>query len=131
MLAGRVIDQHHGETELPGPVHGLEPEYAGGGLLTASYHARNELRVAAVYHVDQVSSVVDYDVRRRLDDFPDAPEVLLVARPVEGEHLEPLVREGGGDIVLGAERIAAGHVHLGPAGGEDLAQMRRLRLKMN
>ena len=131
MLALGVVDQHHGDGELVLAVETLEAEDSGGGLFAAADHLRDELREIRVQGVDEVASVIDDDVGAGGDDFPAVAFVLLGGGVVPCEDVEALVHEGGGDVVLGGEGIAAGDVHVGAAGRQDLAEVRGLRLEVD
>ena len=50
---------------------------------------------------------------------------------MDGKDVEAFVNQRGGYVVLGAQRIGAGDVHIGPAGGQHLAKMGRLGLQMH
>ncbi len=112
-------------------VHGFETQDAGRGLFAASYHPRNQMPVLCVDGVDQVSAVVDDEVRPGFDDPVDPPFIFLRAGSMYGEDVEAFMDQGGGDIVLSGEGIASGDEHLRPSMGEDFAKVGCLGLKMD
>ena len=131
MLAGGVVDQHHRESKLSGAVHLAQAENACGRFFAAADHLRDQVAVFRVHHVDQVAAVVNDDVRGGFQDAADAVFILFGAGAVDGEDVEAFVHEGGCDIVLGAQGIAAGDEHLRAAGGEHFAQVGRLGFEMD
>ena len=50
---------------------------------------------------------------------------------MDGENVEPLMDKGGGDVVLGGQRIASSDEHLGTTIGENLAKACCLGFKMD
>ncbi len=131
VLACRIVYEHHRELKTLGGIHLPEPEYACRGLLAASDDIGNQFRKVLVNHGHEISAVIDDDVRTGLDDTPDASLIFLGSRPMDCKDIEPFMDEGRSDIVLSRERIASGDEHLSSSLGKDLAQMRRLRLKMD
>ena len=79
----------------------------------------------------QVSPVVDDDVGTHFQHFSDIVEILFLVAAVDGEDIQALVYQRGGHVVLGAQGVGTGDVHIGPAGGQHLAQMRRLGFQMH
>ena len=130
MLAVGIVDEHHREEELLLGVEGDEAVYACGGLLAAAYDVRNELGELAVDAGNQVASIVDDDVRADFKHAADVGLILLGSGSVPGEDIQTRVVEGCRNVVLGGEGIAAGDVHLRTAGGEHLAKVGRLGLKV-
>ena len=131
MLAVSIIDQHHGELELLGIVHGLQPEDACSGLLASAYDIGNQMPVFGMDHVHQVASVIDDDVRTRFNDLADTVHVFLFRSPVDSKDIEPLVDECGRDIILGGKRVASGDEHLRTAFCQNFTKMSGLGLQMH
>ena len=131
VLAVRVVHEHHREPQGAGPVHRLQAKDAGGRLLTAADHVRDEFRELLVHQRHQVSPVVDDDVRAHLQHAAEVRLVLVHGGPVDGEHVQPFMDQRGRHVVLRGQRIAAGGVHFGAAGGQAQAQARRLRLHVD
>ena len=82
-------------------------------------------------HPDEVSPVVDDQVRTGFQDPPEIRFILLRSGAVDGEDVHPLPHECGGDVVLGREGVAAGHIHLGAAFRKDLAEVGGLGFEMD
>ena len=101
VLAGGVVHKHHREPQPPLPVHRLEAENSGRGLLAATDDIRDELRITLVDHRDEVSAVIYDDVRAALDDSPDAVFIFLRGRPMDSEDVQPLMHKSRSNIVLG------------------------------
>ena len=131
MLAVCVIDQHHGELQLAGGVHGPQAQDAGSGFLAAANYVLKQLGVFVMQGGYQVSPVVNDDVGANLQHFPDIIEILFLVTAVYGKHVQSFVNQGGGYVVLGAQRVGAGDVHLGATGGQHLAEVGRLGLQMH
>ena len=131
VLAVRVVHEHHRELQGTGAVHRLEAQDAGGRLLAAADHVRDQVRELLVHQRHQVSPIVDDDVRAHFQHAAEVRLVLLHRGAVDGEHVQPCMGQSGRHVVLGGQRVAARGVHLGAAGGEAQAQARRLRLHMD
>ena len=122
---------HHRELQGTGAVHRLEAQDAGGRLLAAADHVRDQVRELLVHQRHQVSPIVDDDVRAHFQHAAEVRLVLLHRGAVDGEHVQPCMGQSGRHVVLRGQRVAARGVHLGAAGGEAQAQARRLRLHMD
>ena len=131
MLAVGIVHQHHREAEFARTVHAHQAQYARGGFLAAAYDLVQELGELAVNQVHQVSAVVYDHIRTHFYDPAAVGHIFLRRRVVPGEDVQPVVHEGRCHVVLGGERVAAGHVHFGPACGEHLAEIGRLGLEMH
>ena len=131
MLAVRVVHEHHREPEDAGAVHRLEAQDAGGRLLAAADHVRDQLRELLVHQRHQVTAIVDDDVRAHLQHAAEVLLVLVHRGAVDGEHVQPGMDQSGRHVVLRGQRIAARGVHVGAAGGQAQAQARRLRLHVD
>ena len=131
MLAVCVVHQHHGELQCAGGVHGLEALDAGSGFLAAAYHARNQLRELLVQGGNQVAAIVNNNVGAYLQHAADIGKIFLLRAAVHGEDVEALMYQRGGYVVLGAQGVGAGDVHICTAGRQHLAQVGRLGLQVN
>ena len=80
---------------------------------------------------DQVSAVVYDHVRPHFQHPADIFKILLFGTAVDGEDIKAFVHQRCGHVVLGAQRVGAGDVHFCPAGGQYLAQMRRLGFQVH
>ena len=130
MLAISIVHEHHREFEFLRLVHGLKSENAGRGLLASAYDIGNQLSIFSVYHVHEVSAVVNDDVRACLDDFPDAMHIFLFRSPVDSKYVQPLMYERCRNVILCGKRVASCDIHLGAALCQYLTQMRGLRFQM-
>ena len=131
MLAVCIVHEHHRELERLRLVELHKAEDACGGLLTTSDDIRNEMGVFCMHKVDKVSSVIDDDVRSHFENPSDVLLIFMRCGIIPCEHIQARMHESGSDIVLGRKRVASGHIHLGSAGCEHLAEVRRLRLEMH
>ena len=131
MLAVRVVHEHHRELQGAGAVHRLEAQDAGGRLLAAADHVRDQVRELLVHQRHQVAAIVDDDVRAHFQHAAEVRFVLVHGGPMDGEHVQPFMDQCGRHVVLRGQRVAAGGIHFGAAGGEAQAQARRLRLHVD
>ena len=131
MFASRVVHEHHGEAQFTLFVHRLKAEDSGGGLFATADHVSDELRIVFMDHVDKVSTVIDDDVRPDFDNSPDTGFVFFRGRIVNSEDIQSLVDKGGGDVILGTERVASGHIHIGPGMSENLTEVCGLRFQVD
>ena len=82
-------------------------------------------------HRDKVASVVDNDIRSRLNHPTNSPLIFLRGGSVNGENIQSFVDQGCRDIILCGKGIAAGDEHLGSTVGENLAKTCGLGLKVD
>ena len=131
MLALRVVDADHGEGQISRPVHGLQADDAGGGLLTAAQDVRDQIAHLGVHHVHQIAAVVDDDVGARGQRSADMGVVFLLRGSVPGMYLKARLYQGRCHVVLCGKRVGAGHIHFRAACRQHLAQVRGLGLQMH
>ena len=127
MLGLRLVDRHDGEAELAVALQRLQPDHAGGGLLGAGDHVAELLAAGGVQNADHVGAVVHRDVRLVIDRSLDVLVVRIVVLALDRERRDPvLLDEGGGDVVLGRERIGRADDDVRSAGLERAHQVRGL-----
>ena len=126
-----VVYQHHGETELSGGVHRLEPKDACGGFLAAADNSGNEFREFIMEGCDKVSAVVYDYVGAHFQDSADILEVFGLITAVNGENAQAFVYQGRCYVVLGAQGVGARYVHVCAARCKDFAEMGGLGLQMH
>ena len=131
VLAVGVVHEHHREAQGAGAVHRLEAQDAGRRLFAPADHIRQQVSELLVHQCHEVAAIIDDDVRAHLQYAAQVRLVLLHGRPVDGEHVQSFVYQRGGHVILRAERVAAGGIHLGAAGGKAKAQPCRLRLHVH
>ena len=130
MLAVGIVHEHHREFELLRLVHGLKPENTGRGLFASAYDIGNQLSIFGMYHVYEVTAVVNDDVRAYFNDFPYPAEILFFGSAVDSEYVQPLMYERCRNVILCGKRVASCDIHLGAALCQYLTQMRCLRFQM-
>ena len=103
MLGGRVVDCHHRDTKGAVGRHRLETDDTGGRLLGGA----DDLDVPpiGVEQRGQVGSVIHRDRRCVIEHGVDVLVVGIGVLAAYREHRDALGHEGGGDIVLGRERV--------------------------
>ena len=99
--------------------------------LASSYHFRDQLRIIIMNHRDKVTSVVNNDIRSRLNHPTNSTFIFLRGGSVNGENIQSFVDQGCRDIILCGKGITAGDEHLGSTVGENLAKTSGLGLKMD
>ena len=89
------------------------------------------MAVFGMHQRDQVTAVVDDQVRANFQHTADVRLILGRRGAVPGKDVEPVVCEGGCHVVLRGERIAARDVHVGAACCQHLAEVGRLGFQMD
>ena len=131
VLAVGVVDGDHREGQPPLALERAQAQHAGGRLLAAAQDAGAERGAARKQRVQQVAPVVDDDVRPARGGALDIGLILPLRRAVARADADPARGERRRHVVLRGERVAAGHVHLGPARGEHAAQAGGLGLEVD
>ena len=128
VLGHRIVNRDHRVAERAVFGHSAQAYHAGGRLLGAAEHLGQQFRGVAVQARDQVGAVIQGDLRPVRQHRVDMPVVGVAVFAADGEDRNPIVHcQGGGHIVLGAERIAGAEGHLGPAGLQYPHQVGRFR----
>ena len=131
MLAVSIVYEHHRETQSLGIVELDEPEDTCSGLLASADHARNEVRIFRMHKIDKVTAVIDDYVRSHFKNPSYMGLIFLRSGIIPGEHIKTGLYKSCRHIVLGRERVAAGHIHLGTTRCEHLTQICSLCFEMN
>ncbi len=124
VLGGGVVDgqQRVGEPALPRQV--ACPEHPGAGDLGGAEHLAEQVAPVGVQARGEVGAVVDDQGRPGGQDRVDLPVEGLAVGAVDGEHGgSQLVVDGGGDVVLGRQRVGGAQRQLGPAGVQRPAEV--------
>ena len=66
-----VVDAHHRKCKLALAVHGFQTNDAGRGLFASADDARDQVGQFGVHHMDQITAVVDDDIRAMGQDRAD------------------------------------------------------------
>ncbi len=124
-----VVHRDHREAEPP--FTGERPQTRDPGRrLLAAPTDRSPLPL--VEEADEVSPVVQDQVRPRGEDLAQVGDVLRLGDAASGMDLNPLLLgQGGGDVVLRRERVAPGDGHLRSAVAEEDRETGRLRLEVD
>ena len=131
MLAVRVVDEHHREAEFLGLVQLNEAENSSCRLLTSANHPRNEVSVLGVHKVNEVTAIINDDVRSHFKHPADMLFILLRSRIIPRINIEAGFYKSCSHIILSRERIASCHIHLSSTCCENLTEICCLGLKMH
>ena len=82
-------------------------------------------------HADQITAVVDDNLRAIFQGFPDMATVLFLCGTVKCKNPQPVFHKSRCNIILGRKDIAAGNGHLRAACSQNFTKISRLRLQMN
>ena len=127
VLGLRVVHRDDREPERTVAFERTEADHAGGRLLGAANDVAELLAAVRVEDADHVGAVVHRQLRlvvdRRLDVLVVGVVVLALDRE-DGDVV--LLDEGGGDVVLGRERVRGAEHDVGTSGLEGPHQVRRL-----
>ena len=131
MLAVRIVHQHHREAQLLCVVKLDKSENTGRRLLASADHIRDKLPILGVHQVDQISSVVYYDVRAYLQHSSYMSLILLRSRVIPCKHIETGLHKGRCHIILSRKRVTSGHIHFRTTGSKHFTEIRRLGFEVN
>ena len=127
VLGVGLVDGDDREHEPTLGLESLETDHAGRRLLGAADDVGRHVRALAVEHADDVGAVVHGDVGTVVDAGVDVPVVGVVVLALDGVDAHAvLLDERGGDVVLGAERVAGAQHHVGAAGRQGAHEVGRL-----
>ena len=105
----------------------LQADHAGGRLFGAADDVARHVGALAVEHADDVGAVVHGDVGTVVDAGVDVAVVRLVVLALDGVDAHAVVvDEGGGDVVLGAQRVAGAEDDVGAARRQGAHEVGRL-----
>ena len=130
MLAVCIVHKHHRELQSSCLIELNQPENTCSGLLAASYYIRNKVCVLCVHEIHKVTAVIDDDVRSDLENPSDMVLIFLRRCVIPRKYIEASLNQSSSDIILGRERIAAGHIHLGTTSRKNLTKVCCLGFKM-
>ena len=106
--------RREGEGALAG--HPVQPDHPGRRGLAAAGHLAQQVRPLRVQRLDEVTAVVDHQVRPGVQGLLDVVLVRPQVGPGPGVHHGRAAGiERGGDVVLGGQRVRGGQEHPGPA----------------
>jgi hypothetical protein len=120
------------EVELARRRHGTQANDAGGRLFGAADHMLQQVAAVVVQHGDQVHAVIHGDVGLDVEDAVQVAVVLLHRLALDGVDRHFVVGDQrGGDVILGAQRVAGGQGDFGAAGQQNAHQVGRLGRHMH
>ena len=131
MLAVSIVDKHHRELKRLCLIELLESQDTCSRLLASPDHVRNQIRIFCMHQVNEVTSIVNDDVRSDFEDPADMCFVFLRGRVIPCKNVQACMDESGSDIVLCRKRIASCHIHFSTAGCKDFTQIGCLCLEMH
>ena len=127
VLGLRVVHRDDREPERAVALERTEADHAGGRLLGAADDVAELLAAVRVEDADHVGAVVHRDLRLMIDRRLDVLVVGVVVLALDREDGDVvLLDEGGGDVVLGRERVRRAEHDVGTSGLEGPHQVRRL-----
>ena len=86
--------------------HGVQADYAGGGLFGAADHAFERVGALGVEDGDEVGAIVHGDVRLVIDGGEDVVVISVVVLTLDRVDRNALIADqAGGDIVLRRKRV--------------------------
>ena len=117
-----VVDGDDGVLEGALGGHSAQPDDPGGGLFGAPDDIAQKLAPVLVKLADQIATVVHSEVGALIESGAEVAVVGLIRGPGDGVGGDGVVPDqGGGHVVLRAQRVAGAQHRLGAAGVQQAA----------
>ena len=103
---------------------------AGGCLLAAADHARDQIPVLGMHHMHQISAVINDDVRSYGKDGTDMTVILFIRAVVPRMDFQSVCHKRSRNVVLCGQGVGPRDIHFRAACCKHLTKVRRLRFQM-
>ncbi len=130
MLTVRVVNKNHRELQRLCLIHSQQTNNARSGLLAAADNVRDKVGALVVDKVNEITAVVDDDVRSAINNLRDVTVVFFLCGVIPREHVQSVMNQRRRNVVLCRQRIAASDIHLRASRRQHLAKIRGLSLKV-